>query len=245
MKKKIVAGIFAALCCVGVNTSAGATEIHESRVQTNLVERIRTADKIEEKAASESFADRIAGITNEYNAGDKGAAAIERPKVVILYVNHAKSTYDDAVDKEIFKYLNAALPEREYELVDGEPFIEKLNNMGYMDLSMVERADYTDAFAGENIDYCIYLEVQPFVARDKVTFFTVGKDITTAVLFRMVNLGTGRYIYNGKYTEKASDSTMIGGIGNKSVALKAIDSVGEKMLAEIKERLPKERSIAE
>ena len=38
---------------------------------------------------------------------------------------------------------------------------------------------------------------------------------------------------------------MIGGIGNKSVALKAIDSVGEKMLAEIKERLPKERSIAE
>ncbi|MBQ3970421.1 MAG: hypothetical protein II685_08085, partial [Clostridia bacterium] len=85
----------------------------------------------------------------------------------------------------------------------------------------------------------IYLEIQPFIIRDKVTFFTIGKDITTAVPFRIINLGTGKYIYNGKYTEKASDSSMIGDIGNKSVALKALDSVGEKIFAEITVRLPK------
>ena len=78
-----------------------------------------------------------------------------------------------------------------------------------------------------------------------MTFFTVGKDITTAVPFRIINLGTGRYIYTGKYTEKASDSTMVGGIGNKSVALKAIDNVGEKLLTEIQNRLPKTKTVAE
>ena len=46
----------------------------------------------------------------------------------------------------------------------------------------------------------------------------------------------------GKYTEKASDSSMIGDIGNKSVALKALDSVGEKIFAEITVRLPKTKA---
>ena len=60
-----------------------------------------------------------------------------------------------------------------------------------------------DAFAGEDVDYCLYLEVQPFVARDKISFFTVGKDITTSIPFKMINLGTGKiylqwYLYRKK-----------------------------------------------
>lgn len=47
------------------------------------------------------------------------------------------------------------------------------------------------------------------------------------------------------YTPKASDSSMIGGIGNKSVAMKALDSAGEKILSEIQVRLPKEKSLVE
>ena len=38
---------------------------------------------------------------------------------------------------------------------------------------------------------------------------------------------------------------MIGGIGNKSVAMKALDSAGEKILSEIQVRLPKEKSLVE
>ena len=53
-----------------------------------------------------------------------------------------------------------------------------------------------------------------------MTFFTVGKDITTTVPLKIIDLVNGKYLYNGKFTEKASDSTMIGGIGNKSVAMK-------------------------
>lgn len=141
--------------------------------------------------------------------------------------------------------ISTPLCRNRYTNVDGAPFLEKLNQMGYMDLSMAERTDYVEAFAGTDVDYCLYLEIQPFVARDKVTFFTIGKDITTAVPFRIINLGTGRYIYTGKYTEKASDSTVVGGIGNKSVALKAIGHVGEMLMVEIQNRLPKMRAAVE
>ena len=99
-----------------------------------------------------------------------------------------------------------------------------------------------DAFAGSGIDYCIYLEITPFVARDKITLFTIGKDITTSVPFKIIDLSTGKYIYTGKFTEKASDSTIIGDIGNKSVALKALDSAGEKILSVIQTRLPKTKA---
>lgn len=136
--------------------------------------------------------------------------------------------------------FNEALPSSTYELVDGAPYAEKLNKLGYMDIADAERSDIVDVFENEGVDYCVYLEIQPFVARDKMTFFTVGKDITTSVPFKIIDLTNNKYLYVGKYTEKASDSTMIGGIGNKSVALKAINAVGQKIAAVIDVRLPKE-----
>ena len=242
MKKTIMAGAMAGIMLLSCNAYA-SVDIHENSVQTNLVERIRNADKLEdEKQVKETITDRINRI-KEKIANPVPAINNNMPKVAVMYVNNSKSTYDDEVDKEIFKYLNKALPKDVYELVDGSPFVEKLNKLGYMDVSTAERADFIDIFQGEEVDYCLYLEIQPFVARDKMTFFTVGKDITTAVPFKMIDLGTGRYLYSGKYTEKASDSTMIGGIGNKSVALKALDSVGAKVLSEIQVRLPKTRAV--
>ncbi len=240
-KKKVMSIVLAAMICAS-GSALASTEIHENSTQTNLVQRIRTADQIEKPQVKESIKDRIQRLMAEQQE-DSPVVKSNLPKVAIMYVNNSKSTYDDEVDKEIFKYLNEALPESTYELVDGAPYIEMLNKVGYMDISMAERSDFIDVFDGSDIDYCIYLEVQPFIARDKMTFFTIGKDITTSVPFKILNLGTGKYIYNGKYTEKASDSTMIGGIGNKSVAIKALDSVGDKVLAEIQVRLPKTKSV--
>ena len=120
--------------------------------------------------------------------------------------------------------------------------MEKLAKIGFVDISSAERTDIVDAFAGDGVDYCIYLEVQPFVARDKVTFFTIGKDMTTSVPFKMIDLVNGKYLYVGKFAEKASDSTMIGGIGNKSVAIKALDTVGQKIASIIDVRLPKTKA---
>ena len=217
--KKAILCLSAALLMAAFSAAAAAAPT--AGAPQNIVQQIRTAD------------------------GQQGAAAVknaQRPRVVVMYVNNAKSTYDAAVDKEIFKYINKALPADTYELMDGTPYVQKLNAQGYTDLSTAERADFMDAFAGSGIDYCIYLEITPFVARDKITLFTIGKDITTSVPFKIIDLSTGKYIYTGKFTEKASDSTIIGDIGNKSVALKALDSAGEKILSVIQTRLPKTKA---
>ena len=211
-----------------------------------VVQKIREANVVtetDEKAQQKSFSQRLKEKQEAENA--QFATAVDRsklPKVAVMYVNNAKTTYDDVVDKEILKYLDTALPDSTYELVDGAPYMEKLAKIGFVDVSSAERADIVDAFAGDGVDYCIYLEVQPFVARDKVTFFTIGKDMTTSIPFKMIDLVSGKYLYVGKFAEKASDSTAIGGIGNKSVAIKALDNVGQKIASIIDVRLPKTKA---
>ena len=241
MKKRVIASVVVGFLCVSSQVWA-STDIHEAPVQTNLIQRIRASEDIGEPEQRETINDRVQKLLAKPQKTENVAPQL--PRVAIMYVDNAKSTYDDAVDRTMLKYLNKALPADMYELIDGAPYVEMLSKLGYADLSTVERADFVDVLSGEDVDYCIYLEVQPFVSKDKVTFFTIGKDITTAVPFKIINLKTGRYIYTGKFTEKASDSSMIGGIGNKSVALKALGSAGEKILGVIQARLPKTKAEA-
>ena len=140
--------------------------------------------------------------------------------------------------------LEKCINDDKYIYINGEPYIENLNKVGIVDITTAERADIVDAFEGEDVDYVVFIEVQPFIARDKVTFFTVGKDITTTVPLKIIDLVNGKYLYNGKFTEKASDSTMIGGIGNKSVAMKALNKINEQITSVLTVRLPEEKSVA-
>ena len=166
------------------------------------------------------------------------------PKVAVLYVNNAETTYNDEVEGVVLGNLEKCINDDKYIYINGEPYIEKLNKVGIVDITTAERADIVDAFEGEDVDYVVFIEVQPFIARDKVTFFTVGKDITTTVPLKIIDLVNGKYLYNGKFTEKASDSTMIGGIGNKSVAMKALNKINEQITSVLTVRLPEEKSVA-
>jgi hypothetical protein len=166
------------------------------------------------------------------------ASAAELPKVAVLYINNAKTTYDNEVDQKVLGDLALALPAAKYTRVDGAPYLAKLQKMGMTDLSAAERSDIVEAFKGDDVDYCLYIEVQPFVARDKVTVFTIGKDITAVVPFKIIDLANNKYLYNGKFTEKGSDSTIIGLIGNKSVALKVLGKIDKEMAAVISTQLP-------
>lgn len=166
------------------------------------------------------------------------ASAAELPKVAVLYINNAKTTYDNEVDQKVLGDLALALPAAKYTRVDGAPYLAKLQKMGMTDLSNAERSDIVEAFKGDDVDYCLYIEVQPFVARDKVTVFTIGKDITAVVPFKIIDLANNKYLYNGKFTEKGSDSTIIGLIGNKSVALKVLGKIDKEMAAVISTQLP-------
>jgi hypothetical protein len=83
--------------------------------------------------------------------------------------------------------------------------------------------------------------VQPFVRKEKQTVFTYGIDMTAVVPLKIIDMDSSKYLYNGKFTEKGSDSTPFGLIGNKSVSLQAIDAVNKKITAVLKERLPQAR----
>jgi hypothetical protein len=241
MKK--IGSVLITLLLMGSTLTAFADDSSKTIVQK--IREANIATETTEKAPQKSFKERLK--EKQEAEGVIMATSVDRsklPKVAIMYVNNAKTTYDDQVDKGILKYLDKALPEATYELVDGAPYIEKLNKIGFMNIAEAERADIVDVFEGNGVDYCIFLEIEPFVARDKVTFFTVGKDMTTSIPFKIVDLATGKYLYVGKFTEKASDSTMIGGIGNKSVAMKALDNVGQKIASVIDVRLPKVKAAA-
>ena len=191
--------------------------------------------------SKDSMKDKVQQYQLENDPAYQAALAAKQanmPKVVILYVNNAKSTYDDEVDTNIKTNLAKAISPDKYLTIDGAPYIEKLKKAGTTDIATAERADIISAFAGEDIDYVVFLEVQPFIARDKMTFFTIGKDVTATVPFKMIDLVNNKYLYNGKFTEKASDSSAIGGIGNKSVAMKALDKINAQINATIAERLP-------
>ena len=81
------------------------------------------------------------------------------------------------------------------------------------------------------------VQIEPFVRKEKVTVFTLGKEMTAVVPFKIFDVESGKYLYNGKFTELAKDSSVIGDVGNKSVALKALDSVNAKISGVIASRL--------
>lgn len=219
---------------------AAESDVPDNYKNLTVVQKMRMpVNQVVEKKAP--LSDRLSQIVDQ--PAPTKAVKNNLPNVAVLYINNSKSTYNDEVDMRVLPSLGQALPAEKYNLIDGAIYIERLSKVGIADLSTAERADILEAFRGDDIDYIVILEIQPFVARDKLTFFTVGKDITTAVPFKIIDVVNGRYLYNGKFTEKASSSSMIGGIGNKSVALKALDTVNTQIASVIETRLPQTKPV--
>ena len=156
---------------------------------------------------------------------NKAAAEENGAKAAVLYVNNANTTYDADIDRAVCEYI------------DGTEFLGQLNENGIADITQAERADIADVFKGSGVDYVVLVQVEPFVRKEKVTVFTLGKEMTAVVPFKIFDVKSGKYLYNGKFTELAKDSSVIGDVGNKSVALKALDSVNAKISEVIASRL--------
>jgi len=176
------------------------------------------------------------GFAAEAATADVQKAETTKVTVALLYVNNAKSTYDDELNNKMKGNFDSLL--KNYNVIPGGRYIELLNKAGIADITTAERTDIIEVFKGQNIDYVLFAELQPFVRKERITFFTYGIDITAIVPIKIIDLKNNKYLYNGKFTEFASDSSMIGGIGNKSVSLTALDKVIEKMNAVLKVRLP-------
>lgn len=165
--------------------------------------------------------------------------ALERPKasVSVLFINNAKTTYDDELTKKITDFLSQKV-DGIYLVKSGQPFLQELNQRGIHDLVQVEKLDIAELFRQDPVDYVICADLQPFIRKEKITVFTYGKDMTATFYLKIVDIPNNKYLYNGKFIIKASDSTTDWLIGNKSVAHMAIDKILIEIGEVISFRLP-------
>ena len=161
------------------------------------------------------------------------------PKVAVMYVNNSQADYYKSIDKEIMENFKVILNPYVYQFIDGTPYLEALADMGIEDLTTAERADILDAYEGSDIDYIIFLQIEPMLRKDKVTTFTKGKEMTAVAPFKILDLKNRKALYNGRVTRVGDRSTVFFKLGNKSVALEAIELINDKVNYEIKKRLPK------
>lgn len=169
--------------------------------------------------------------------GDKGLEAKSNlPRVMIMYINNAKTEYNAELDAKIMDHLKKVGANR-WSLLPGDAYKDKLSAMGIQSFSLAERSDILAITKDSEADALLLIEVEPFNVRDVITFFTVGKKITATMPVKVIDRNTGLYLYNGKFVEMAQDNSMIGGIGNKSVIIKALDQVFGKFDLIIPEKL--------
>lgn len=159
------------------------------------------------------------------------------PRVAVLYANNAKTTYDAVLDDCILQNLEKALSSRGYEFVKNDAALESLKSMGMNDLSMAERRDIIEAVNSIDFNYIICVTVEPMIRKEKFSLLTQGIEMTATVPFKMIDAKADRYLYNGKFLEKQGSSTPIGSVGNKSVALKALNKVNESINKVVAEKL--------
>ncbi|MGM9529526.1 MAG: hypothetical protein ACI3XH_05950 [Phascolarctobacterium sp.] len=168
------------------------------------------------------------------------AWAAEKPTVAVMYVNHAETKYDAEIDSYMLGELQKMVPATNYNYVDGAGLVYKLNQIGITDISTAERADIIDALEGEKVDYVLYCEIQPFVRKEKVHMFNYGIEMTTQVPIKIIDVKNNKYLYNGKIVAKGADSAVVGGLGNKGSAMKALHKVTDEMRGIVIARLPRQ-----
>jgi hypothetical protein len=180
----------------------------------------------------------VASAELKFDTTTPGAAnTTPKKKIALLFVNNAKTTYDAELNTMISDNFDKMLKPK-YEVLTGTKYVELLNKAGIVDISTAERADIVNVVQGEDVDYILYAELQPFVRKEKTTFFTYGLEMTAVMPIKIIDVKKNVYLYNGKFTELAKDSSAIGGIGNKSVAIKALTNTLDKMNSVIEARLP-------
>ena len=171
------------------------------------------------------------------------AMAAEMPRVAIIYANNANTTYDDAINDCILKNLDKELSGK-FNVSRSDSVIQKLADKGMTDLSMAERRDIMDVVADEGFDYIICLTLEPFQRKEKFSVLTQGIEIIASVPVKIIDVKGDRYIYNGKFVEKHYDSTWIGTVGNKSVALEALNKVNKGLNKVLREKMPAAKDSA-
>lgn len=161
------------------------------------------------------------------------------PRVAVIFHNNAQTTYDKRIDHFVNEALHEAIPDKDYKYLEGTPFFNECRLAGIADIGSAERADLIDILQPYDLDYLVYLEIEPVTTRSKATVFSKGKSAVITAPLKIIDMRKKRTLYNGTITEVGKTTVMMGKIGNKSVALEGVKKVNEKMKAVVAERLPK------
>lgn len=196
---------------------------------------IGTACAEESENKTQPISEKTAAILHE-NENSLSEHNSKLPRVMVLYINNAKTDYNGEIDAKIMEHLKKIAANR-WVLVPGDAYKDKLASMGYQSITVAERADIMTATKDSEADAILLMEVEPFNVRDVLTFFTVGKKVTASIPVKVIDRNTNLYLYNGKFIEMGQDNSMIGGIGNKSVIMKTLDQVFDKFDMVIPEKL--------
>lgn len=84
----------------------------------------------------------------------------------------------------------------------------------------------------------VYAEVQPPIFKHWQSFFNIGVAATVTIPVKIIDLKNNKYLYNGKFTEQADNSAVVGGVGTKAAVLKAMDQILVKTDEMLINRLP-------
>ena len=78
-------------------------------------------------------------LANELNVTPEIKA---KPIVATIYINNAKSNYDDVITKKLTEKFNAKLAM--YDVRPGEKYVEKLNKIGITDIPLCHNRSRDD-----------------------------------------------------------------------------------------------------
>ncbi|MEI6286944.1 MAG: hypothetical protein WCP79_10625 [Bacillota bacterium] len=146
-----------------------------------------------------------------------------KPVVVTFYVNNAKSTCDSEILKKVTDRFNAKLVR--YNLRSGSGYVDRLKKYGIVDMTTAERADIITVFTDENVDYVVYVEVQPVIIANSDTVLTRGIKATVTLSVKIIDVKKNKYLFNGKFVEQADNRAVFFGIGTKAPILSALDLI--------------------
>lgn len=161
------------------------------------------------------------------------------PRVAVIYYNNAQTTYNKRIDHFVNEALHEAIDDQNYRFLEGTPFFNECRLAGVSDIRSAERADLMEILKPYDLDYLVYLEIEPVTVRSKGSVFSKGKTAVVSAPFKIIDMRQGKTLYNGMLTEIGKTTVMMGGVGDKSVALEGVKRVNEQVKKTIAERLPK------
>ncbi|MBP2644215.1 MAG: hypothetical protein H6Q67_2102 [Firmicutes bacterium] len=125
-----------------------------------------------------------------------------------------------------------------FNLVPGESYLTKLEKSGITDITSAERNDVVGAFSDGAVDFVVYVEVQPVLIKKWQSFFNVGSAATVTLPLKIIDIKNNKYLYNGKFTEQADNSSILGGVGTKGATMAALDKILVHLNDTLVTRLP-------